>query len=336
MMKFVKQAIVGLMAIAMFQIPVPAFAQDCGPFANHVVGIDAAYNKGLLERAKQLAAAALDCPDTAASEIVTLHLKLSAIYDRIGLHQNTRPVAESLAHIDKAAKLVTGLDLVTRARVSLARSKYFYRAEMSERKFAEAEKYGQEALAAFTAAEDIVGQADAVHALGLIYFQRRELDEARELFDRSLVLENSTEKPRPVMLADYGRHVGFVYLVSGDIALAIPHFEQSFADRVRGGLRDPAMFAAVTLASALVDEGRLTDAERPLLYALQAADDMTSPSGKVRALLVAGKFHTAHRNVEKARAALIEARDIAVKIGLSSSASRAQSSLENLQANAGS
>lgn len=335
-MKFVKQTIIGLMAIAVSQIPAPAFAQDCGPFADQVVEIDVAYNKGLLEKAKQLAAVALNCPGTAADEIVTLHLKLAAIYDRIGLHQNTRPVAKSLAHIDKAAKLVTGLDPITKARVSLARSKYFYRAEMSERKFVEAEKHGQRALAAFTAAEDIVGQADAVHALGLIYFQRRELVEAREFFDRSLVLENSTGKPRPVMLADYGRHVGFVYLVSGDIGAAIPHFEQSFADRVRGGLRDPAMFAAVTLASALVDEGRLTDAERPLLYALKVADDMTSPSGKVRALLVAGKFHAARRNVEKARAAFIEAHDIAVKIGLTSSASRAQSSLDNLQVGVGS
>ena len=329
----VTHAIAGLLSAVTIQMSLPAaIAENCSPYSDQLVAIDANYNEGQLEAAKQLAAHALTCPDITAREQVTLHLKLSAIYDRIGLHHNTRPVAESLAHIEVAEDLTVGLDPITKARVALARSKYFYRAEMAERKFSEAEKYGRSALAVFTAEKDIVGQADAAHALGLIYFQRRELAEAREFFDQSLVLERSTGKPRAVMLADYGRHAGFIYLVSGDRAAAIPHFQQSLADRVRGGLKDPAMFAGITLASALVDEGRIEDAAIPLVYALKVAEEILSPSGKVRALLVAGKFYVAQNNIEKAKTAFIEARDIAVKIGLSSSASRAQASLEGLMA----
>jgi len=331
MPKAVTCAVVGLLVAVIIQKPLPtANAKNCSPFGEQLVVIDASYNAGQLETAKQLAGQALACPAATARDRVTLHLKLSAIYDRIGLHHNTRPVAESADQIDLAEKLAGSLGSAANARVDLARSKYFYRAEMMERKFIEAEKYGRSALAAFTAEKDIVGQADAVHALGLIYFQRRQLAEARGFFDQSLVFERSTGEPRAVMLADYGRHVGFIYLVSGDRAAAIPHFEQSFADRVNGGLKDPAMFAAITLASALVDEGRMEDAAEPLDYALQAAEDMSSPSGKVRALLVAGKFQVAQNNIESAKAAFIEARDIAEEIGLSSSASRAKASLERL------
>ena len=332
----ITRAITGLLSVVIIQISLPAaIAKKCYPFREQLVTIDVKYNEGQLEAAKQLAAHAVTCPDTTAREQVTLHLKLSAIYDRIGLHQNTRPVVESLAHIEVAEKLAADLGSITNARIALARAKYFYRAEMTERKFSEAEKYCRSALAAFTAEKDIVGQADAAHALGLIHFQRRQLVEAHKLFDRSLVHERSTGNPRAVMLADYGRHVGFIHLVSGNRAAAIPFFEQSFADRARGNLKDPAMFAAITLASALVDEGRIEEATEPLDYALRAAEEMLSPGGKVRALLVAGKFHVAQNNVEKAKTAFIEARDIAMKIGLSSSASRAQTSLESLMAAAG-
>ncbi len=333
MPKAITRTIAGLLSAAIIQLFLPAaFAEKCAPYSEQLATIDAKFNEGQLEAAKQLAAHVVTCPETTAQERVTLHLKLWAIYDRIGLHQNTRPVAESLAHIEVAEKLTAGLDPTTKARVALVRSKYFYWAEVAERKFNKAEHYGRSALAAFTAEKDIVGQADAVHALGLIYLQRRQLVEAREFFDRSLVLERSTGEPRALMLADYGRHVGYIYLESGDRAAAIPHFKQSFADRVRGDLKDPAMFAAITLASALVDEGRIEDAAVPLDYALKAAEEMSSPSGKVRALLVAGKFHVGQNNIENAKIAFIEARDIAVKIGLYSSASRAQASLESLMA----
>lgn len=322
----------GLLLLLMPGISGAILADDCKPFADQIKKIEQSYNQGQLEKAERLALTELDCGELLVEQQVQLHLKLSAIYDRVGLHQNTRPVAKSSEHIEIADRLSSGLDPITRARVSLARAKYYYRAEMAERKFVEAEKHGQAALAAFTATRDIFGQADAVHALGLIYFQRRQMAEAQAFFDRSLVLERGSGAPRAVMLADYGRHVGYIHYVSGDTAAAIPHFEQSFADRVQGGLKDPAMFAAVTLASALTDEGRLGGVAAPLEYALNVADELGSPNGKVRALLVAGKYSVAQNNIDQAKAAYTEARDIAAEIGLSSSAARAQENLDQLMA----
>lgn len=315
-------------------IATPTYAENCKSYATQLEHIEQTYNLGYLEEAKKSALTALACAEITTLQKVQLHLKLSTIYDRIGLHQNTRPVAESFDHVETAAKLAAGLSPVDRARVSLVQAEYYYRAEMAERQFTEAERHGQIALVAFTEAKDIVGQADAVHTLGLIYFQRREMEKARIWFNRSLVLERGSGAPRPVMLADYGRHVGFIYLLSGNRTAAIPYFEQSFADRVRGGLKDPAMFAAITLASTLTDLGRLDEASVPLEYALKAAEEMASPGGMVRAQLVAGKFHSAQNNQQKSIKAYEKAYEIALKIGLSSSAKRAQENLEKLKANA--
>jgi hypothetical protein len=51
---------------------------------------------------------------------VALHLELARIYDRIGLHTDTRPVAAALRHIDEAEALVGPLDRQSQAQVELA------------------------------------------------------------------------------------------------------------------------------------------------------------------------------------------------------------------------
>ncbi len=128
--------------------------------------------------------------------------------------------------------------------------------------------------------------ADVVHLSGLLHLQRRELDEAQKYFEHSFELEMQTESPRPVMLADYERHVGYVQQLSGDWAAAIESFERSFSIRRANGLRDQAMFAAISLGRALVAADRAAEAEAPLDFALTTAAELDSAEGRARTVVV--------------------------------------------------
>lgn len=56
---------------------------------------------------------------------IEYHLELARIYDRIGLHNNSRPVADSFANIDAAASLADSMDSAALADIELARADYF-------------------------------------------------------------------------------------------------------------------------------------------------------------------------------------------------------------------
>lgn len=295
--------------------------------------IQKTYYSGQLRQAIDQAKSILACKDIDVDQKIDLHLQLAAINDRIGLHQNTRPVAANLDHINKAAVLSGMATKRSQAAILLARAKYFYRAEMVERKFQQAENYGKQALTAYTELGDVYGQADATHALGLIFFQRRELEEARVYFDRSLELENQSGKARAVMLADYGRHVGYVHLISEQLDAAIPLFEQSLVHRKKGGLIDAAMFAAVTLASAYADQGHIVEARKTITYALDVAKEIASPNGLVRALFVVGKISEAEGNKSAALTAYSRAHETAMSIGLAGSVARADEAINRLSSN---
>lgn len=107
---------------------------------------------GELDKTRNAAHSALECflPD---EERFALLIELSSIEDRIGLHQNTRPVAAALEAINAAGALSENLLLVTKATLMLARAEYSYRAEMAGRKFEEAEKQAYEALGMFETLE---------------------------------------------------------------------------------------------------------------------------------------------------------------------------------------
>lgn len=288
------------------------------------------YYSGQLLQAIDQAKVVLACEDINTDRRISLHLLLAAINDRIGLHQNTRPVAANLDHINKAALLSDMASERSQAAILLARAKYFYRAEMAERQFKQAESYGLQALAAYEAINDMQGRADATHALGLVFFQRRELEKARVYFDRSLELENLSGNARAVMLADYGRHVGFIHLVSGEMAEAVPLFEQSLIHRKTGGLTDAAMFAAITLASTYVDQGNVLDAKEVITYALNVAEEISSPNGLVRSLFVSGRISELEGNEEAAIKAYSHAKAAAMSIDLVSSIVRAKEAIKRL------
>ena len=291
-----------------------ASSLDCGDVSALIAGVDRDFREGKLEEATIGADHALSCSNATAGERVTLHLKLSEIYDRKGLHSNSRPVQATLWSIESAAELVEQADLTSKAAINLATARFYYRSEEPDSNYPTSRRFARTALALFEELADLHGQADILHLTGLFHLQRRELNEAQAYFERSLILELQSEAPRPIMLADYERHMGFVHQLSGDLKRAIQKFERSYVIRRDNGLTDQAMFAAASLGRALISDNRADEAEAPLEYALTTALALDSPEGLARTALALGQMHEQLGNREAAiksfEASLAAAREI--------------------------
>jgi tetratricopeptide (TPR) repeat protein len=285
--------------------------------------------EGALAEARTLAEGKLAAGGLDPHQEIDLHLELARIHNRIGLHQNSRPVPAVLRQIEAAAAVTTDPSLLAQAKIELARSDYQYRAEMQEREFPMATIHADRAIELYREVGDKHGEADAVHRRGLIHIQRREYELAHELFDRSLELDRAAGE-RPVFRGDYERHVGFVYLFEGDVAASIPYFERSLAFRRQAGAVDASLFAARILASALVDLGRLEEARPILLYAMMVAEKLDSPTGKARNGLVLGQMYEQSGDDAAARTAFEMTLAVAESIGYTSIAQQSRASLERL------
>ena len=278
---------------------------------------------------------ALDLTDETLNEVtdpfdkVRAHLEAARTHDRIGLHFNTRPVAAVLEHIDAAALAAEPGHELSEAMIAMARAAYFYRAEMAEREFPITEQHTLRAIEIFDRLEDRRNQADAVHRLGLVELQRRNLDRAHELFDESLRLDREGGE-RIFFRGEYGRHVGFVYLLKGDNEAAIPYFERSLEARKQAGAIDASLFAASQLGSSLVTAGRLDEAGPILKYGMTVARKIDSPVGKARIGLVQGRLHAQAGDSDAARAVLERTIEIAESVSYSSVAEQAREELEKL------
>jgi tetratricopeptide (TPR) repeat protein len=211
-----------------------------------------------------------------------LRLELARIHDRRGLHEDSRPVRAALAEITRADGLAAKLGTAAAAAVALAFAEYYYRAEMAERDFTRATAEAEKALELFVATGDYHGQAEAVHRLGLIQLQRRELDRALALFDESLRLDERGGA-RVFFRGEYERHAGFVYWLRDEPADAVPYFRRSLKCRLQAGAIDASLFAAISLASALERTGDPEEARQHLLYALRIANEIGSAEGRARA-----------------------------------------------------
>ena len=271
-----------------------------------------------------------DCPDLGADERISLYLRLARVHDRIGLHWNTRPVLESWEYISRAEALAGEASAAGHAQVDLELANYYYRAETPEDGYPRAFEYAKSALKAYEGLGDFQGQADAVHRMGLLHMQMRELVKAREYFDLSLKLENSSSDPRSWMLSDYERHVGFVLQMSGRQIEAIPYFERSFDIRRGNGFADAAMYAATSLARILVDNDRTGDARQYIDYALQVAKRIDSPEGFIRAGLVQADVYLAKERWDVAGETLERILRIAKGINRASVIERVETQLEQI------
>ena len=76
---------------------------------------------GELSKALVLAEEQVRQPGISAVEKVARHLELARIHDRIGLHQNTRPVAESLVNIESALILAAEAGSASAAEIARPR-----------------------------------------------------------------------------------------------------------------------------------------------------------------------------------------------------------------------
>ena len=290
------------------------FSLGCEDMSALIAGVEGYFEEGKLEVAISQAEMALSCTNANNEERITLYLELSRIHDRKGLHNNTRPVDATLSSIVSASELADQADLAAQAAINLAKARFYYRSENPDSDYPSSRAFARAALILFEKLGDFHGQADIVHLTGLFHLQRQELDEAQAYFEHSLALEIESGKVRPVMLADYERHMGFVYQLSGDLGQAIQNFERSFVIRRDSGLTDQAMFAATSLGRALISGDRAEEAEAPLDFALKTAEELDSPEGRARAGLALGQMHDQLGNREAAikafEAAIVAARQI--------------------------
>jgi len=200
---------------------------------------------------------------------------------------------------------------------------------MSERKFTVATENARRAEALFRDLDDPVGETDAVHRLGLIELQKSNLQEARKLFDRSLVLSRKGPH-RLIFLSDYHRHVGFIDRASGDLERAILRFEKSLDYRNQAGSRDYGLFARTMLGTALIEGGRPEEAREYLEQALQIARDIRSPVGELRATYALGKMYETLGDFQEAVRRFRRAEEQAAELGVASIQKAAQDGVTRL------
>lgn len=317
------------LAVLWFPLPSPSLAQDSSP----LVRIQEQRLRGELTEARALAERILDSGQQDPTAEIELRLELARILDRVGLHHNTRPVAAALEQIEKAARLADEAGPKARAKIELARASAYYRIEMSNREFPKAMIHANQALNLYRKLGDQHGEADAVHRMGLIHLQRRELEQARQLFDRSLDLDRAAGH-RLLFRGDYERHVGFVYYLQGDLEASLPYFERSLAFRREGGAIDQSLFAANMLASTLVKLEHIEEARPPLLYAMMVAEKMGSWQGKARSSLVLGQLYVHEKDPESAQLTFEMALELAQTINSTSMAKEASEALEKIHRSA--
>jgi tetratricopeptide (TPR) repeat protein len=238
--------------------------------------------RGQLDAAALLAENALQADSPEPQLQLELHLELARIHDRLGLHHNSRPVAQALQQIEMAATIAAQLGQPAHAQIELALAEYHYRAEMSDRTFDVATVHAERAQTMFRQLQDSDGEAEAVHRLGLVHMQRRELPVARTLFEESMRLDRENGE-RLFFRGEYERHMAFVVYLEGDVSGSVPYFERSLQCRIDAGALDASLFAAHSLAAVLLELGRIEEARLHAEYALEIATSINSPTGIARA-----------------------------------------------------
>ncbi len=324
----------GSMLVVCLLLTTLALAADepetCNESASPVDRVRAERITGSLEKGEALARRALECVDLEDGERRRLRIELAKVLDRQGLHHHTRPVVEALELLREAEAALDLDDVRGRGEIDLALAEYFYRAEMSERKFETASAKALEAERGFKRLGESSGEADAVHRQGLIELQKRNLEEARELFDRSLEIEQRGPR-RPIFLSDYHRHIGIVELWSGNRSAAIPHLETSLELRDKAGSRDYGMFARTMLGAVLVSDGRAAEARPILEEAVRFARAIPSPVGEMRATLALGEVYEILGERDAGIEALGRTAELAAELGSEGSLAVAREGLERLK-----
>jgi tetratricopeptide (TPR) repeat protein len=248
--------------------------------------------KGQLGKAAEMALNYIDSNDSSVDQKHQMRLELATIYDRQSLHDGTRPSEKALGQLRYLETKASTLSVEVQAGLNYGFARYFYRAEMLDRKFEMAEKYVSRAMDTYQSLGDIYGQAEAVHLHGLIEMQRGNYEGAGVLFDESLRLDE-VAGARMLFRGEYDRHMGFVLYFKGKSEESSLYFRRSAEARETAGATDPLVFANITLASVLNELGNDEEALPIAKDALAAARMIGSKVAQSRAQTVIDRIESA-------------------------------------------
>lgn len=305
-------------------------AETCIDFNSIKTTITKTHLKGELGKATDLSYQALQCSIFSNQDKIEIRLILATIYDRMRLHNYSRPHPQMLKQIEIAASTSEKSAQLSHAKVQFSYAEYYYRAEMPERLFPKTKAYALDALKGFKMANDRYGESDASHLLGLIHLQKKDYTRSRHYFDLSLKLENLSKNPRPRILADYERHIGFIHLRLGENKNALPYFERSFKIRRESGIDDAALFAAQSLASTLVKLGRISEAYQPIDYAINMAKKLNSSYGIMISLPALATIHEQTGDIKSAQKTYLATLEVAEKLNHKSAIKNSKNNLKRL------
>jgi len=248
--------------------------------------------EGQLGKAEETALNYIDSNDSSVDQKHQMRLELATIYDRQSLHDGTRPSGKALSQLRDIETKASTLSAEVRAGLNYGFARYFYRAEMPDRKFEMAEKYVTRAMDAYKSLGDIYGQAEAVHLHGLIEMQRGNYEGAGVLFDESLRLDELAGT-RMFFRGEYDRHMGFVLYFKGKPEESLLYFRRSAEAREAAGATDPLVFAKITLASILNELGNDEEALPIAKDAMASARMIESKVAQSRAQTVIDRIENA-------------------------------------------
>jgi len=248
--------------------------------------------QGQLGEAAETALNYIDSNDSSVDQKHQMRLELATIYDRQSLHDGTRPSGQALGQLRYIETQGSTLSAEVEAGLNYGFARYFYRAEMPDRKFEVAEKYVTQAMDAYKSLDDIYGQAEAVHLHGLIEMQRGNYEGAGVLFDESLRLDELAGA-RVLFRGEYDRHMGFVLYFKGKLEESLLYFRRSAEARETAGATDPLVFAKITLASVLNELGNDKEALPIAKDAMASARMIGSKVAQSRAQTVIDRIENA-------------------------------------------
>ena len=238
--------------------------------------------QGQLAEAEEAALNYIDSSDSSVDQKHQMRLELATIFDRQSLHDGTRPSGKALGQLRYVETRASALSAEVQAGLNYGFARYFYRAEMPDRKFKMSEKYLTRAMHAYISLGDIYGQAEAVHLHGLIEMQRGNYKRAAALFDESLRLDERAGA-RLLFRGEYDRHMGFVLYFQGKPEESSLYFRRSVEAREMAGATDPLIFAKITLASVLNELGNDEEALSIVKDAMASAKMIGSKVAQSRA-----------------------------------------------------
>ncbi|MGH2806700.1 MAG: tetratricopeptide repeat protein [Actinomycetota bacterium] len=132
----------------------------------------------------------------------------------------------------------------------------------------------QEAVAAFRAAGDVAGEADATKQLGIIASERSDLTEARRLYTESMTLMEQIGDE--VGVARARNNLGVIARDEGDLRTAAEHYAHALEVFRKAGDRQAIARILMNLGEAKLEQGELRDAHGLLVESIHLALEIGS------------------------------------------------------------